>query len=85
MSISFESRAQLHAVLAHCRLSDTADHYLLGTIQDISRGTNAGSQDCFLSGKFDKLHCAPVAQLVEHRTTVREVVSLTPARPTLRS
>ena len=27
---------------------------------------------------------APVAQLVEHRVIMREVVSLTPAEPTLR-
>ena len=29
-------------------------------------------------------HHAPVAQLVEHRAVTREVVSLTPAGPTLR-
>ena len=29
-------------------------------------------------------HCAPVAQLVEHRAVTREVVSSTPAGPTLR-
>ena len=28
-------------------------------------------------------HRAPVAQLVEHRAVMREVVSSTPARPTL--
>ena len=30
------------------------------------------------------LHRAPVAQLVEHRAVMREVVSSTPAGPTLR-
>ena len=29
-------------------------------------------------------YCAPVAQLVEHRAAMREVVSLTLAGPTLR-
>ena len=31
-----------------------------------------------------KTHRAPVAQLVEHRAAMREVVSSTPAGPTLR-
>ena len=34
--------------------------------------------------KLLKLYRAPVAQLVEHRAVMREVVSSTPAGPTLR-
>ena len=33
---------------------------------------------------IDAVHRAPVAQLVEHRAVTREVVSSTPAGPTLR-
>ena len=35
-------------------------------------------------GKRNGQNCTPVAQLVEHRTITREVVSSTPAAPTLR-
>ena len=32
---------------------------------------------------WTKLRCAPVAQLVEHRAAMQEVVSSTPAGPTI--
>ena len=38
----------------------------------------------FLFYNSVEINRAPVAQLVEHRAVMREVVSLTPARPTLR-
>ena len=37
-----------------------------------------------ISGGCEKIYRAPVAQLVEHRAVTREVVSSTPAGPTLR-
>ena len=42
---------------------------------------NAIPVNTFLSAKF---HRAPLAQLVEQRAVTREVVSSTPAGPTLR-
>ena len=40
---------------------------------------------CALQGhRSFQVNCAPVAQLIEHRSVTREVVSSTPVGPTLR-
>ena len=41
-------------------------------------------QNDYNNSTVHRLVCAPVAQLVEHRVVTREVVSSTPAGPTLR-
>ena len=38
--------------------------------------------DIFLESNHQRVYRAPVSQLVEHRTVMREVVSSTPAGPT---
>ena len=63
------------------RINNKSNIHVLCNFSDYLDCFKVKTQCC---KKKKKTHCAPVAQLVEHRAVTREVVSSTPAGPTLR-